>query len=86
MDAKVFYIPNLQLVVGRNNGYKFKASLRQNSRDFTINVPNENNRYDDLRDYDGRDVKITLPGKTTVYDIAYLAIVDTVNLEGNRRK
>ena len=35
-------------------------------------------RYDDLVDYNGRDVIIVLPGQTTMYDIERLAVMDTI--------
>ena len=56
-----------------------QASPRSTPEKFTVDVPNENNRYDDLVDYNGRDIIISLPFKTTVYDIIFFAIVDTIN-------
>ena len=56
-----------------------QASPRSTPDKFTVDIPNENNRYDDLVDYNGRDIIIALPFKTTVYDILFFAIVDTIN-------
>ena len=59
--------------------FSFQASPRSTPEKFTVDIPNENNRYDDLVDYNGRDIIISLPFKTTVYDIIFFAIVDTIN-------
>ena len=56
-----------------------QASPRSTPDKFTVDIPNENNRYDDLVDYNGRDILIALPFKTTVYDIMFFAVVDTIN-------
>ncbi len=46
-------------------------------------VANEDARFDDLKVYNGKDVIITLPGATTVFDINYLAVYsDTVQVSG----
>jgi len=79
LDEKTFYIPNFYLFVEGEKGYRFQASSRNAPDKFTIDIPNENNRYDDLVDYNGRDIIIALPFKTTVYDILFFAIVDTIN-------
>jgi len=79
LDEKTFYIPNFYLFVGGEKGFRFQASPRTTPDKFTVDIPNENNRYDDLVDYNGRDIIIALPFKTTVYDILYFAVVDTIN-------
>ena len=56
-----------------------QASPRNTPDKFTIDIPNENNRYDDLVDYNGRDIIIALPFKKTVYEILFFAVVDTIN-------
>jgi len=78
LDQKTFYIPNFHLFVGGERGFRFQASLRSQPNKFTVDIPNENNRYDDLVDYNGRDIVVSLPSKTTVYDIRYFAVVDTL--------
>lgn len=78
LDKKTFYIPNFHLFVAGQRGYRFQASRREQPDKFNIDIPNENNRYDDLVDYSGRDILISLPHKTTVYDIKFFAVVDTI--------
>ena len=78
LDDRTFYIPQFYLYVGGERGYRFQASLRASPDKFSVDIPNENNRYDDLVDYNGRDILIILPGQTTMYDIAYLAVVDSI--------
>ena len=78
LDDKTFYIPQFYLDVGGERGFRFQASLRTSPDKFTVDIPNENNRYDDLGDYNGRDILIILPGQTTMYDIAFLAVIDSI--------
>ncbi|XP_023345279.1 protein Skeletor, isoforms B/C [Eurytemora carolleeae] len=79
LDDKTIYIPNFFLTVGNNRGYKFKGSRRKTPEKFEIEVPNENNRLDDLRDYNGRDVTLILNGKASFYSIRYIAVYDDIN-------
>ena len=44
-----------------------------NSRDGFM-VPNEKARFDDLKQYTGNDIIITLPKGTSMFDVNYLAI------------
>lgn len=78
LDDKTFYIPQFYLDVGGERGYRFQASLRTSPNTFSVDIPNENNRYDDLVDYNGRDILIVLPGQTTMYDISSLAVMDSI--------
>ena len=78
LDDRTFYIPQFYLYVGGERGYRFQASLRASPDKFSVEIPNENNRYDDLVDYNGRDILIILPGQTTMYDISHLAVVDSI--------
>lgn len=78
LDDRSFLIPAFYLYTGGDKGYRFQASLRASPDKFNVDIPNENNRYDDLVDYNGRDIIIVLPTSTTMYDIAGLAVRDVV--------
>ena len=55
---------------------KLQNILHCNSAHFKLSP---NFRYDDLVDYNGRDIIIVLPGPTTMYDISSLAVMDSIN-------
>ena len=78
LDDRSFLIPAFYLYTGGEKGYRFQASLRASPDKFNVDIPNENNRYDDLVDYSGRDIIIVLPTSTSMYDIASLAVRDVV--------
>ena len=78
LDDRSFLIPAFYLYTGGEKGYRFQASLRASPDKFNVDIPNENNRYDDLVDYNGRDIVIVLPSSTSMYDIASLAVRDVV--------
>ena len=78
LDDRSFLIPAFYLYTGGDKGYRFQASLRATPDKFNVDIPNENNRFDDLVDYNGRDIVIVLPSSTSMYDIASLAVRDVV--------
>ncbi|XP_076177973.1 protein Skeletor, isoforms B/C isoform X2 [Ptiloglossa arizonensis] len=73
LDSKTFYIPNLHYDGAGPDTY-FWVGNDSEPNTFGTKVPNEKRSLAPLREYQGEDIEIVLPGNLTVYDINWLSV------------
>jgi len=73
LDAKTFLIPNLTYDGQGPDAHFWVGTGDKVTKDGTP-IPDENGSDDPLGPYDGKTVKIKLPGNLTVFNIDYLAL------------